>query len=298
MAICDQTGNIQERYIYDAFGKQDILSPIFVQKTTTEFNWNRTFTGQVLDNETGLMLYRNRFYHVGLGKFVNRDPIGYQGGDKNLYRYVFNFTTNLLDEDGLIPLVWAVECLACATCLGPAAVVCRGQNSWSGYTKCLQIAYNGTPFVHRLVCEEVCESCLTAGAGKLLKCVPKKRPPKLKPPTTSNHLPDTPPKLRKQPKTPKQPDTLKQPKPHKKPQPQRGCNPCIPPVGTLGFRTDHVPPSKEHAPYSGTHTHHYEMHQSPWSVCRCFWHDLEVTDGSSFYPEAIRVSDPLGGGVE
>ena len=50
----------------------------------------RTFTGQVFDAETGLMLYRNRVYSPTLGRFSVRDPIGYEGRDNNLYRYVKN----------------------------------------------------------------------------------------------------------------------------------------------------------------------------------------------------------------
>jgi RHS repeat-associated protein len=66
----------------------------------TDFNWNRTFTGQVLDNETGLMLYRNRYYHVGLGRLINRDPIKYRGDGLNLYTYVKNKPSLLQDMFG------------------------------------------------------------------------------------------------------------------------------------------------------------------------------------------------------
>ncbi|NOY41475.1 MAG: hypothetical protein GXP26_06525 [Planctomycetes bacterium] len=46
------------------------------------------YTGRRLDPETRLQLNRNRFYHAPLGRWVNRDPIGYDGGDNNLYGYV------------------------------------------------------------------------------------------------------------------------------------------------------------------------------------------------------------------
>jgi RHS repeat-associated protein len=101
IAICDQTGNIQERYTYYAFGKQNICDANFNAKTTTDFNWNRTFTGQVLDVETGLMLYRNRYYHVGPGRFINRDPIGYWGVKNNLLAYVGNNPIVYQDKLGL-----------------------------------------------------------------------------------------------------------------------------------------------------------------------------------------------------
>ena len=46
------------------------------------------------------MLYRNRFYHTGLGRFVQRDPIGYRAGDVSLYRYVENVPITYFDPFG------------------------------------------------------------------------------------------------------------------------------------------------------------------------------------------------------
>jgi len=86
VATTNAAGVVQERMKYDAFGKVTWLDAAFAEKANSGFAWNRTFTGQVLDNETGLMLYRNRYYHTGLGRFVSRDPIGYEAGDINIYR--------------------------------------------------------------------------------------------------------------------------------------------------------------------------------------------------------------------
>ena len=78
----------------------------FVAKTNSGFAWNRTFTGLVLDAETGLILYRNRYYHTGLGRFVSRDPIWYDSEDFNLYRYRYclNNPLKYIDQQG--ELVW------------------------------------------------------------------------------------------------------------------------------------------------------------------------------------------------
>jgi hypothetical protein len=46
----------------------------------------------------------------------------------------------------------------------------------------------------------------------------------------------------------------------------KGCPPCNPPVGTIGYRIDSVPPSKPHHPFPGTHV---QMNQNP-NNCRCF----------------------------
>ncbi|MDR2440813.1 MAG: hypothetical protein LBE12_15740 [Planctomycetaceae bacterium] len=101
IAICDATGDIQERYNYNAFGKRNIFDEDFTAKTGSEFNWNRTFTGQVLDIETKLILYRERYYEVMFGRFINRDPIEYNSGDVNFYRYVFNMSETKIDPMGL-----------------------------------------------------------------------------------------------------------------------------------------------------------------------------------------------------
>jgi hypothetical protein len=48
------------------------------------------------------MLYRNRVYHPTLGRFVQRDPIGYEAGDLNLMRYVGNRIIIFYDYLGLV----------------------------------------------------------------------------------------------------------------------------------------------------------------------------------------------------
>ena len=101
VAIVDALGDVQERMKYDAFGKITWLEENFVAKTNSDFAWNRTFTGQVLDYETGVMLCRNRYYHTRMGRFVSRDPIGYSLDDMSLYRYVNNNPSLKFDPSGL-----------------------------------------------------------------------------------------------------------------------------------------------------------------------------------------------------
>lgn len=101
VALTDSTGTVVERMKYDAFGKITWLDRDFDLKNDSGFEWNRTFTGQVLDIETGLMLYRNRFYHPSLGIFVSRDPIKYYSFDVNLFRYIKNIPSLHTDSMGL-----------------------------------------------------------------------------------------------------------------------------------------------------------------------------------------------------
>lgn len=56
-----------------------------------------------------------------------------------------------------------------------------------------------------------------------------------------------------------------------------GCPPCKPPVGTVGYRLDIVPPAKPHFPYKGSHVHLYLRRQNP-KTCECFWNTWMVTE--------------------
>jgi RHS repeat-associated protein len=59
-------------------------------------------TGREFDKETGLYYYRARYYDPMEGRFISKDPIGFDGGDVNLYGYVQNNTINNTDPNGTI----------------------------------------------------------------------------------------------------------------------------------------------------------------------------------------------------
>ena len=58
------------------------------------------YTGQRLDQESGLYYYRARHYSPRIGRFTQVDPTGYSGGT-NLYAYVGNDRSNVRDPRGL-----------------------------------------------------------------------------------------------------------------------------------------------------------------------------------------------------
>ena len=49
----------------------------------------------------GIYDYRNRVYSPDLGRFLQTDPIRFDAGDGNIYRYVFNTPVNWVDPLGL-----------------------------------------------------------------------------------------------------------------------------------------------------------------------------------------------------
>ncbi|MEK7996598.1 MAG: RHS repeat-associated core domain-containing protein, partial [Planctomycetota bacterium] len=72
------------------------------------------FSSKYLDEETGLYYYGSRFYNSGLGRWINRDPIGERGG-RNLCGFVRNAPTYVVDILGLDELVMEAtfKCRGC-----------------------------------------------------------------------------------------------------------------------------------------------------------------------------------------
>ena len=68
---------------------------------------------------------------------------------------------------------------------------------------------------------------------------------------------------------------------------KKSCPPCNPPIVTIWYRIDYVPPSKPHYPFHGTHVHLYKMNQNP-NNCQCFWQPIGVTD-PPLPPESVPM---------
>ena len=45
-------------------------------------------------------------YDPTIGRFISEDPIAFDGGDMDLYRYVGNEPTNAIDPSGLYKIIW------------------------------------------------------------------------------------------------------------------------------------------------------------------------------------------------
>jgi RHS repeat-associated protein len=94
--ITDANGNPVDTITYDGFGN--------VTNETSIANGDRwKFTGREFDSETGLQFNRARYYDGTDGRWVNQDSLGFWAGDPNLYRYVQNDPTNVVDPSGLQP---------------------------------------------------------------------------------------------------------------------------------------------------------------------------------------------------
>ncbi|MFH1230489.1 MAG: RHS repeat-associated core domain-containing protein [Planctomycetota bacterium] len=98
--ITNSSGSVAEKYEYDAYGKTTIKDASDNVLTQSAIGNSYGFTGRELDSETGLYYYRARYYSPGLGRFLQRDPVGYTAGI-NLYTYCSNNPINWVDPSGL-----------------------------------------------------------------------------------------------------------------------------------------------------------------------------------------------------
>ena len=89
VALADSSGRIVSSTSYDSFGN-----------AATSIPTSYRYTGREYDSDTGLYYYRNRWYDPKIGRFISEDPIGFAGGDINLYGYVGNNPLSFIDPFG------------------------------------------------------------------------------------------------------------------------------------------------------------------------------------------------------
>ncbi|HZZ79558.1 MAG TPA: RHS repeat-associated core domain-containing protein [Gemmataceae bacterium] len=97
--VADSSGTVVDTIAYDGFGniKAGELDP-------TYRGWY-AYTGRAFDNEIKLQNNHARWYDATAGRWISQDPLGFDAGDSNLYRYVNNRPTVGADPSGLSSLV-------------------------------------------------------------------------------------------------------------------------------------------------------------------------------------------------
>jgi RHS repeat-associated protein len=96
VALGDGTGTLQTQYTYEPFG--------VTTQTGSASTSSYKYTGRE-DDGSGLYYYRARYYSPRLQRFIAEDPIGFSGGDTNLYGYVRGNPLNWRDPRGHFALV-------------------------------------------------------------------------------------------------------------------------------------------------------------------------------------------------
>lgn len=94
VGFTNSSGTIIGAYEYDPYGKQ--IRSEDTAGTENPFG----YSGQYTDKETGLVYYGKRYYNPSMGRFINKDPIGLDGGH-NLYAFVGNNPLNSWDVRGM-----------------------------------------------------------------------------------------------------------------------------------------------------------------------------------------------------
>lgn len=95
--LVKKDGSVAQRYDYTAYGETSVTQPGGGQAIPNPY----AFTGREYEAETGLYYYRARYYDPEIGQFLSADPIGFGGGDVNLYRYVWNNPQRYTGPKGL-----------------------------------------------------------------------------------------------------------------------------------------------------------------------------------------------------
>jgi RHS repeat-associated protein len=124
---------VLDQVAYDGFGQ--------VTSETNQAQGDRfKFAGGQVDSATGWVRYWQRFYNPATGSWTSQDPLGFGGGDANLYRYVGNNATNITDLTGLsgvghhyLPVAVAKELYQQGLLTKRGVLLAAGY--WSGETK-------------------------------------------------------------------------------------------------------------------------------------------------------------------
>lgn len=92
LVIDTGTGAVLQRMDYDEYGK-------VILDTNPRFQ-PFGFAGGLYDPQTGLVRFGARDYDPEIGRWTAKDPIGFGGGDSNIYGYVESNPVNLIDSTG------------------------------------------------------------------------------------------------------------------------------------------------------------------------------------------------------
>jgi len=98
LQVVDENGVAVQEIQYDEFGQ--ILSD--TNPGLQAFG----FAGGIYDRDTGLVRFGARDYNAETGRWLERDPILFDGGLTNLYDYCNNDPVNCIDPSGLLFEKW------------------------------------------------------------------------------------------------------------------------------------------------------------------------------------------------
>jgi RHS repeat-associated protein len=87
--------------VYDPYSKVTFLNASWGTLSSSAYSWIYLFQGGRSDPTNGLNHFDRRDDSPTLGRWMTIDPLAFQGGDVNLYRYVANNPGHVVDPRGL-----------------------------------------------------------------------------------------------------------------------------------------------------------------------------------------------------
>jgi RHS repeat-associated protein len=134
-SLSNTAGALAQTYTFDSFGKLtnssgSLTNPF--QDTAREF-----------DTETSLYFYRHRYYDQTIGRFLSEDLLRFDGLElnPNLYWYVRNNSTNVIDPLGLWPTpTEPILIPPCWSCIGFGL---GSEDMWNNYERMKQRNWKG-----------------------------------------------------------------------------------------------------------------------------------------------------------
>ena len=103
LALSDSSGNVSERYAYTAYGQPTFLNASAAVQTSSAAGNRYTYTAREWDATLGLYHFRARWMSGLTGRFLTRDPIGYEDTE-NMYAGFRGNPMLFLDFTGLLSL--------------------------------------------------------------------------------------------------------------------------------------------------------------------------------------------------
>jgi len=112
LVVNAMTGGIEQEMNYSVWG--------VVKKDTKAGRQPFGYAGGVYDAGVGLVHFGAREYDAEARRWLQKDPIGFAGGDTNLYAYVGGDPVNYIDPSGHVP--WAALGVGAFVLLSPFLV--------------------------------------------------------------------------------------------------------------------------------------------------------------------------------
>ncbi len=97
LVVNTETGSVVQRLDYDEFGR-------VLTNTNPSFQ-PFGFAGGLYDEQTQFVRFGRRDYDPQPGRWTTKDPLGFSGGDANLYAYAFEDPVNTVDNSGRFAII-------------------------------------------------------------------------------------------------------------------------------------------------------------------------------------------------